>query len=301
MLSYDVEKPKSSHSRLFRRLSGWPLLILPLFLFVMIVWRPILVGISYSFFQLKGFQPEKFVGLLNFYDILTDTTFLQTLWNTVLYVIWSLVIGLPLPIIAALMLNEMIHAKEFFKFSLYIPCIIPAIAVSLIWKLMYLDGSGGMLNMFRSFLGLDPAMWLGNKNLVIPLIIISTCWNGFGSTMIIYLASLQGINHELYEATRLDGAGFLGRVMHVAYPHMRSLILLMTIRQIIGVFQIMEQPLAMTGGGPNGASMSLGLTGYFYAFRLGQFEKSIAVGVISFVLMLGLTIVYVRTQKKFEI
>jgi multiple sugar transport system permease protein len=115
-----------------------------------------------------------------------------------------------------------------------------------------------------------------------------------------YLASLQSVNQSLYEAARIDGAGFWRRFWHILLPHMRGIILLLAIRQIIGVFQITEQPLVMTGGGPNGASMSLGLTNYFYAFQYGQFDKSMALGVISFLFLLGLTFIYFKLDRKFN-
>ena len=92
-------------------------MIIPCILFIIVVWRPIVVGISYSFFEMRGFELSKFVGLKNFKDVLSDTNFIQTLLNTVQYVLWSLIIGLPLPFIAAVMLNEMMHARGFFKFS----------------------------------------------------------------------------------------------------------------------------------------------------------------------------------------
>lgn len=283
-----------------RNISGWALILPSVFLFIMLIWRPIIIGIMYSFFKLEGFTPVEFAGVKNYVDVLTDTNFIQTLWNTVKYVFWSLVIGFPLPFICAVMLNELVHIQGYFKITTYLPVIIPSIAVSLIWKMVYMDGSGGLLNMILYFFGVGPMNWLSNKDLTIPLIIISMSWNGFGSTLIMYLATLQGINQELYEAARLDGAGFFGRIVHILFPHMRGILLLMVIRQIIGIFNITEQPLTMTGGGPNGASMSLGLTNYFYAFKYGQYDKSLALGVITFVLLLGLTFVYFAVDKRVD-
>ena len=300
-----VQQPKLRNNRSLggvvkRNISGWLLIIPSLFLFFFIIWRPIAIGIWYSFYSLRGFEREAFVGLKNFEQVLTDTNFIQTLWNTLGYVGWSLIIGFPLPFICAVMLNEMVHIQGYFKITTYLPVVIPIIATSLIWKMVYMDGPGGLLNMILYFFGLEPMGWLSNKNLVIPLIIISMSWNGFGSTMIVYLATLQGINQELYEAARLDGAGFFGRIIHVLVPHMRGLLLLMLVRQIIGVFNITEQPLAMTGGGPNGASMSLGLTNYFYAFKYGQYDKSLALGVITFLLLLVLTFIYFGLDKRVD-
>lgn len=300
-----VKRPKFNKSRRLksvaaRNVSGWILILPSLLLFVMLVWRPIIIGIGYSFFKLQGFTPIEFVGLKNFRDVLTDTNFIQTLKNTVGYVFWSLIIGFPLPFICAVMLNEMVHMQGYFKITTYLPVIIPSIATCMIWKMMYMDGDGGFLNMIRYYFGLGPMNWLSNKNLAIPLIIISMTWNGFGSTLIMYLATLQGVNQELYEAARLDGAGFFGRIRYVLLPHMRGLLLLMLVRQIIGVFNITEQPLTMTGGGPNGATLSLGLTNYYYAFKYGQYDKSLALGVVTFCLLLVLTFVYFGLDKRVD-
>lgn len=282
-----------------RNLSGWLLMLFPVAAFFIVVWRPIIIGISYSFFHMTGFTIDGFAGLRNYQDVLTDTNFLSTLKNTVGYVGWSLIIGLPLPFIAAVILNEMVHGKTFFKFATYLPVVVPSVAVSLIWKTIYMDGSGGLLNMLLQWAGAAPVQWLSNPDIVILLIVISMTWQGFGGTLIIYLATLQSVNQDLYEAARIDGAGFFRRIRCVLMPHMWPLILLMTIRQIIAVFQVVEQPMVMTGGGPNGASMSLGLTNYYYAFKFGQFSKSMALGVIMFLMMLIFTVIYFKLDRKF--
>lgn len=285
--------------KLRRNLTGWILIVPSIFLFVMIVWRPIVIGISYSFFDLKGFRPVEFVGLKNYIDVISDTNFLKTLWNTVQYVFWSC-LGFPIAFIFAVMLNEMLHAKQFIKISTYLPNIVPAIAVAMIWKMVYMDDEGGLLNMLLYHLGMEPINWLSNKNLVIPLIVFTLVWKGCGGSMIMYLATLQGINQELYEAARLDGAGLLQRIRYVLFPYMKGTLLLLFVQNIIGVFNISEQPLTMTGGGPNGASLSLGLTNYFYAFKYGQYDKSLALGVITFLILVSMTFVYHRLEKSVD-
>lgn len=293
----NVGRKDSIKTVIMRNLSGWLLLLPAVILFTMLVWRPMIISISYSFFELKGFTPVEFVGFKNFINVVTDSNFMKTLWNTMQYVLWSLIIGFPLPIICAIVLNELVHGQKILKMATYLPVIIPSIATSMIWRMVYMDGTGGLLNMIISFFGGEPAQWLSNKDLVIPLIIISMTWNGFGSTLITYFATLQGVNQELYEAARLDGAGVFGRFWHVLMPHMKGLTLLTFIRQIIGVFGILEQPMAMTGGGPNGASLSLGYTTYKYAFEYGQFGRSLALSVINFLILSIFTLMYFKAEK----
>ena len=301
MKALEAKKHKRSRSTRFRNdLSGWALILPSVLLLFLIVWRPVGMAFYYSLFRLQGMKAVEFVGLQNFKDVITDTAFLQTVFNTVKYVFWSLIIGMPIPFFCAVMINEMVVGKGFFKFALYLPVIVPTVATCLIWKLLYMDGEGGLINALLYFVGIGPADWLSNKTLTIPLIIVAATWQGFGSTLIMYLAALQSVDQNLYEAARIDGAGFWKRFWHILLPHMRGIILLMAIRQIIGVFQITEQPLVMTGGGPNGASMSLGLTNYFYAFQYGQFDKSMALGVVSFLFLIGLTFIYFKLDRKFS-
>lgn len=301
MNAVDSEKTparKKSAGFIKRNISGW-VLILPTFLFfVFLVWRPIIIGIMYSFFDLRGFEPVAFVGLENYRQVLSDSNFLSTLKNTVEYVIWSLIIGLPLPFVAAVMLNEALHGKQYFKISLYLPCVLPGMAAYLLWSMIYGENQAGLINSVLRLFGTEPMQFLSNKTLVIPLIIVMMSWKNFGGTMIMYLATLQGADQSLYEAARLDGAGFWQRIKAVTWPHCRGILLLLAVKQIIGIFGITEQPLVMTGGGPNGASLSLGLTNYYYAFKYGAMQKSLALGVITFVMLMGLTVVYFKIDKK---
>ena len=278
--------------------SAWLIILPSIIVFYFFVWRPLLIGISMSFFRLKGFTPTEFVGLKNYFDVIRNTLFLKTLGNTMSYVFWSLIIGALPPFIIAIMVNEAVHLKGYFKFAMYFPAIIPSIAVSMIWYYLYQPGDGGILNMLLGKLGLGASAWLQNSSMTIPLIVISMTWRGCGATMVMYLATLQGINQELYEATRIDGAGFFRRIRYVTIPHMSGVLLLLLIRQIISVFQILEQPLAMTGGGPNYASLSLSLQTYNYNFVYGQTDKALATGGITFALLLILTVIYFQVDKK---
>ena len=290
---------KKAYGRIRRNFSGWILLIPTIFLLCFVVLKPMIMGIVNSFYDLKGFTPTEFIGLGNYVQIIRDTKFLGTLKNSVTYVLWSLIIGLPLPFLCAIMLNEMIVGRNFVRISTYMPAVIPAVAVSLIWTNMYMEGPGGLLNMFLSLFNIEPQQWLMNKNITIPLIIISMTWQGFGSTILYYYAMLQSLNTELYDAARIDGAGIFSRAKNVIMPHMLPIFILMAIKQVIGIFQVVDQPLIMTGGGPNGASTSLALLGYQYAFQFGQAGKSLAVNVITFLLLIGLTFVYFAAEKKF--
>lgn len=283
-----------------RNMVAWLILLPSVILFYYIVWRPIFVGMYYSMFYMKGYEITSFAGLKNYKDVLTDTLFIKTFLNTLQYVGWSVLIGIPLPIIIGILLNEVVHIKGFCKLAVYFPMIIPGIAASMIWYYMYFPDQSGLLNMFRMYFGLEPLEWLQNKNMTIFLIIISMTWKGMGGTVIMYLAALTGVDQNLYEAAKLDGAGFLGRIRHITLPRLAGMILLMGARQIISVFQVMEQPLAMTGGGPNNASVTLALQTYRYAFEYFRMDKALALGTVTFLMLLVFTVIYFFLEKKID-
>ena len=133
---------KSKWAMLKNQAGGWLLILPTVLLFIIIVWRPIIMGMTYSFYKFNSTVPSEFVGLKNYIDVLSDSNFLEVLWNTVKYVLWSIIIGLPLPFITAVMINEMTVSKNVFKFMTYIPVVLPSVVTSLIWKFIYSDGSG---------------------------------------------------------------------------------------------------------------------------------------------------------------
>lgn len=281
-----------------RNLTAWLLLVPSVLLFYFFVWRPIGVGIAYSFFKLKNYVPVEFVGFDNYKNVLTDTLFLKTLSNSVKYVLWSFVIGFLPPVILAVFINELEHFNSFLKAAIYFPAICPAVAAALIWYFLYLPGNGGVFNLILGKFGIPAQQWLQDSNMTIPLIIVMMTWKGMGSTVLLYLASLQGVNQELYEAAKIDGAGIPRRFTTVTLPTLVPIMLLSFVNQIISVFQVMTEPMTMTDGGPNNASISLNLQAFKYAFQSFQPEKALALGVVTFIILMVATCFYFRMQKK---
>lgn len=273
-------------------LAAWLLLLPSLLSFIFFVWQPLISGIVLSFFRTRGYDAVEFIGFGNYVDVITDSAFISALVNSFHYTVWSLLIGFLVPIVVAIILNELVHLKGFLKFSVYFPTMIPGIAVALLWYFLFDPGKGGLLNSILINMGLPASQWLQNPQMTIPLIVMTMTWRGFGGATLIYLASLQGINQELYEASIIDGSSIMQRIRYITIPQISSIIVLLLIMQVIGVFQVMAEPLAMTEGGPNNASMSLMLQSYFYAFRYFEAGRSMATGAITFVILAGLTVVY---------
>lgn len=279
---------------------GW-LLLLPVVLCIVLVkWHPIVSGIWRSFYATRGYEITEYVGLQNYRDVLSDTLFLSTLKNTVMYVVWSLVIGFIPPLLIAILLNEARFFKRGFRAITYIPCLAPTVVISLVFTYLYSPGSNGLLNMILSTFGVAPMEWLQNPSMTIPLIIVAMTFSGTPSTVVIYLAALQNVPHELYEASIIDGATIWQRFRKVTFPSISSTILLMTAKQIISVFQVMEQPLMMTGGGPNNASMTINLTSYNYAFTYMKVSRALALGTCAFLFLMIISIVYFKLEKRIK-
>ena len=200
------------------------------------------------------------------------------------------------------MMNEIVHFKGGFRVFIYIPAVIPGIAAMLMWYFMYYPDQTGLLNMILGKFGMAPYQWLNDPDFAIIGITIYSTWKGFPAAMLLYYASVQSVSVELYEAALIDGAGPFKRLWHVTRPAMEGIILLQFVRQIISVFQIMEQPLAMTGGGPNGASTSLSYQLYQYGFNSGGkgTGQAMALGVIIFLILIVFTIFYFWLNRKIE-
>lgn len=299
-----LKKNRSAGARLAavmkKNWGAWLLLLPAVLCIYFFIIRPQIECIYWSFFNMKGYNLQDFAGLDNYKRVLSDTTFLKTLWNTCQYVLWSLLIGAGLPVIIAVILNEMVHIRNTLRFCVYFPSALPGVAIMMLWYLIYYPDQGGLLNMILSHFGAGPYGWLQDENWTILYIVISMTWSGAGATAIYYFAALQGVSKELYEAALIDGAGFVRRFRVVTFPHISGVFLLFVVKQIIGVFSIMEQPLQMTDGGPNDASLTLGLMAYRYGFVSVRPQLAMAVSVIMFVILLFLTCFYFKLNKKIE-
>lgn len=292
-----IVRPKYKLSSFVRDIPSWCLILPAILLLFLVSWRPVLMGFHMAFYNNEG---TAFVGFENFKTVLSDVLFLKALKNTISYVLWSIVIGMFLPVVVAVMMNEVVHGNSLIKASLYLPQVVPAIASSLLWSFVYMADESGLLNMILGLFGVEPQVWLQDERLTIPLIVIEMTWRGFGFTSILYLASIQSINRELYEAAMIDGAGIFKRTMKITMPNMYPMILLFGINQIKNVFNIMIQPLSMTGGGPNNASLSLGLQSYKYAFQYFRMGDSVALSTLMWIIIMLLTIFYNKLDKKLE-
>lgn len=283
-----------------RNMSGWLMVLPSIFLFAFFVWEPLLESVRLSLFQTKGMNLIHFVGLKNYIDVFNHPDFWPASRNTFSYTLWSLLIGFCIPIIMAILINEVRLFKSVYKISIYLPNIIPGMATIMMWGFIFRPGETGILNIILHYFQIPPQVWLSNPVWTKPLIILTMTWKGAGATALLYIAALQGIDPELYEAAIIDGAGILKRVRFITVPCIYNLARTLLILQIISVFQILYEPLVMTNGGPNNASISIMQLVYKYAFEKYDYSKAAAVSVIISVVLILLTTVYSKINKEKE-
>lgn len=270
------------------------LFLLPAFLvFGLFQWYPIFNNFLLAFQEYTpGLEPS-WVGLANYEAVLADERFYLALQNTLTYVGICLVFGFVVPIGVAIAISLLRRGKGFFRLAVYVPNILPAIATYIIWGWIF-NPQFGLLNQIGGWLGAEPVLWLVDKNLVLVSLALMATWAGFGSTAVLYMASLTAISSEMYEAAELEGAGVWARIRYITLPSLAPTINLMLILQLLATFQLLQEPFVMTAGGPNDASLSVMLLSYQYAFGSVEFGKAGALGSMVFLALVGLSFYYVR-------
>ncbi len=281
-------------------LIGWCIMLPALVLFAFFVWEPLLESVRMSLYSARGVELQEFVGFDNYVSVFNNVDFKDAFLNTFKYIGWSLVIGFMVPIILAVFITETVHGKGLFRTAIYFPNMIPGMAVSLMWVYFFKPGETGVLNILLAKIGVEPQVWLNNAAMVVPLIVIALTWKGAGSTALIYMAGISGINPEYYEAAAIDGAGVFQRIFHITIPCILSLGKTMLILQVIAVFQILYEPLVLTNGGPNNASLSIMLLVYRYAFRDYNYPSAAALSVIICIVLILLSGLYMKLTKSKE-
>ena len=289
---------KRSHSlaagaRRSESFKSWLIMLPGLILMTFFVWEPLLESVRMSLYKTENIELVKFIGLKNFISVMGKANFTQALVNTFAYTFWSLLIGFVLPIALAMLIGETVRGKGLFRTAAYLPNMLPGLAVIILWSAFFSGEKSGVLNILLGKLGIPTQTYLTRSNLVIPIIISIATWKGAGATALIYMAAMASVNPELYEAAAIDGASVWQRVIHILLPSIRKLAGTLLILQIISVFQIMYEPMVLTKGGPDNASLSLMQLMWQYAFGGSMdYGKASAVAVIVTVILLGMTAVY---------
>lgn len=246
-----------------------------------------------SFTDWNGIESPSFVGLDNYKEIIfNDEVFHHALSNTILFAILSLLGGISVALSLALMIDKIVRLQNFFKVAYFIPVITPLVVVALIWTLIYTDK--GLLNYFiQQLFDVGAVGWLTDKNIAIYSIIVTSIWQGMGFSMIIFLAALQSIPNQLYEAARIDGAGSFQTFLHITVPGLKNTFAFLTIYGLIGAFQVFDQIYVMTEGGPVNSTQTL-VYWIYSNFKFLKLGYSSALSYLFFLMLLVISFIQLK-------
>lgn len=270
--------------------AAWLLFAPGLIINVAFGWYPLILGFIVGFQDYHLIRPPVFNGFSNFSLVLQDPLTKTVFQNTVYYTALSLALTFLLPIFVAILLMEMSpRTIRIMMILWFVP--IAGMASLVIWRYFY-NPNYGLFNAILNSLGLPGLQWLNDSRLaMLCLVLPGLIMYGPG---LIYVASLQGIPNELYEAAELDGAGFWTKLRHISLPRLRPIISMMLVLAVIGDMQVFMQPWVMTGGGPANATRSVVMHFYELAFRQMQFGKAQAIAILLFLSILLLTVIQQR-------
>jgi multiple sugar transport system permease protein len=222
---------------------------------VVFLFIPIAYSGYWSFTEYSGLGEAKWVGLANYRELLGDEDFIKALWNTVLFVLMGMGIGPVLGFLSALLLNQRVRFRAFFRAAYFLPVMTSLVVVASIWKILLNDD--GIINQVFSFFSLPTRHWLDDTTTALPAVAVTSIWQGFGFETVVFLAALQAIPRDYYDAARVDGATYWQQVRHVTLPSLRPTIMFVYIIGIIGSFQVFDQIFVMTAGGPINSTRTL--------------------------------------------
>ncbi len=261
------------------------------------VFLPAIFAFSLSFTQYQSFdlsQPPQWIGWSNFQKLFSDHVFWKTVGNTLLYVIGVVPILVIVPLILAILVNQKLKGIYWFRTAFYTPVVISMVVAGIAWKALYT--SNGLLNQFLKTLGFETGIpWLTSPNLALWSVMVVTIWKGLGYYMVIYLAGLQGIPPELYEAAAIDGSDGWRRHLDITLPLMRPYLFLVGVISAISASKVFEEIYIMTRGEPRNSSKTV----VYYLYERGfsqnlDYTYACTIGLVLFISILTLSIINAR-------
>jgi ABC-type sugar transport system permease subunit len=288
-----------SKSRHRNTASGYVFAAPFLVIFIVFMALPIVASFVMSFtdFGLPDLAEPlaaRFVGLRNYANLFADPTFIQAAINTVLYTVFGVLATLALGLAAALGVNRALgRLRAIFRVGYYLPVVTSIVAIAVIWRFL-LDPDYGLLDDILRIVRLHPVNWLGNENLALPTITAIVVWRNLGNAMVLFLAGLQAIPHEISEAASIDGAGRWREFTSVTWPLLHATTLFTAVMTTIGYLQIFEEPFVMTQGGPLNRTLSVSIYMYQQGFNFFHLGYASAIAYTMFVVIAAVTLVQFR-------
>jgi multiple sugar transport system permease protein len=261
-------------------------------------WYPMIREFIMSF-QRQSYGVTSWVGFRNYVRIWHDPSFEQAWKNTGEFTLLALLVGYLLPFFIAVLLNEFRHVRGYLRVLVYLPVMLPPAAGLLLFKYAYDPSNAGIFNYLLHSLHLPTSQWMQSTTMTVPALVIASTWLNMGGTILIYLASLQNIPGELYEAAELDGASIRRRIWHVTIPQTRLIMSLMLLLQVVGTMQLFIEPYILANGdGVEDHATSIVYLMYQHAFSYSDLDGAAALGVMLMLVLLVFSGIYTWLSPK---
>ena len=283
--------------------AGWAfvspaLILIGVFFAIPVAGAFLLSFTDFDLYSIANLGNTRIVGFKNYHDLATSPLFWTALKNTLYFVMVGGPLSAAVSLAAAILVNaKAVRFKPFFRSAFFAPWVTTLVAMALVWRYIY-HPQYGLLNAGLGLVGIGPIDWLGSPHWAMPSLILLSVWKNFGYNMLIFLAGLQSIPEELYEAAALDGAGAWARVRHVTRPMRGPTLVFVGVVTMIASFQIFSEPYVMTQGGPLKSTLTLVLYMYEEGFRWWRLGFSASIAVVLFLLTLVGTLVQLRIQRR---
>ncbi|MBV7337628.1 sugar ABC transporter permease [Chloroflexi bacterium TSY] len=263
--------------------------------FVIFIAGPFLASLYLGFTNYNGFHFPELIGLENFQKLVQDELFWTSLRVTVTYAILSVPLQIIVGLSVAVLLNQRVRGLSIWRTVYFTPAVVSGVAVAMLWMWMF-NPEFGLINMGLRFIGIAGPQWIFSRTWALPSLVIMSLW-GVGSTMVIYLAGLQSIPTEFYEAASIDGAGAVRKFISITLPLLSPVIFFMLVIGIINSFQVFTEAYIMTGGGPGNATLFYVLYLYQKGFQQFSMGYASALAWVLFVIILILTLFIFKSSR----
>lgn len=289
--------PSALRRALQRNLTAYGFMVGALFCFVLFSWYPIVQEFILSFQKTDLVNEPTWVGLENFETAFADPAFGPAWLNTLLFTVLALVLGYGLPFAVAILLNELRHCRAYLRFVVYLPVMLPPAVAVLLFRWFY-DPDVGLFNQILGFFSLSGLNWIYSTDTALICLVLVSTWMNMGSATLIYLAALQNISPDLYEAAELDGAGVWKRIRNITIPQTRLILLLMLMLQIVATMQVFIEPYLLTSGGPENATTTVAFLMFQQAFTYNNYGAGGALGMMLMIVLLAFAAVQLRLTRE---
>ncbi|MEU3623008.1 carbohydrate ABC transporter permease [Amycolatopsis coloradensis] len=285
--------PRGRRRRARETLTAYAFVAPSLFGVVAFLLLPVLIVAGLSLFDWKLLATPEFVGLVNYERLFADGGIGHSLLVTIAYVVLTIPVQTVLALVLALLLNQRVRGVKIFRALFVLPWMATPVVMGLVWGWIF-DPANGAVNSFLEIFGIDGPSWLSSAGLALPSVAATQVWQFAGYNMLFFLAGLQSIPKDFYEAAMLDGASPVRQFFAITLPLLRPTLFFVLVTNVIGSFQVFDTVFVMTNGGPGTSTEVINYTIYQTAFRQFDFGYASAIAMVLFLIILAVTMAQVR-------